>query len=152
MNIELILSRSGSVVVRIENLIRAAKHSIDAALYRFNQQRLVEGLAAAARRGVRVRVVLDRNKYEESRATRELFAVGTVPFRLLYGRQGPGSKMHHKFAIFDGHTALTGSYNWTIESEEQNFESLLILANADEIALYQNEFESLWAEAVPPAE
>ena len=35
--------------------------------------------------------------------------------------------MHHKFAILDGQTAITGSYNWTVESDEENFENLVIL-------------------------
>jgi phosphatidylserine/phosphatidylglycerophosphate/cardiolipin synthase-like enzyme len=150
MSIELILTRDASVAGRLEELIRAAKNSIDAALYRFNQPRLAEVLAEAVRREIRVRVVLDRSKYEESRSTRDLFSNGEIPFRLAYGREGPGSKMHHKFAILDGRTALTGSYNWTIESEEQNLENLLIIGNLDQVALYQKEFETLWAQAVPP--
>ena len=150
MKIELALTRTGSVASRIEQMVRVASNSIDAALYRFNHPRLAGALLDAEGRGVKVRVVLDRNKYEESRSTRELFANGSIPFRLLYGRQGVGTKMHHKFAILDSTTVLTGSYNWTLESEEQNFESLLIVSEWEQIESYQKEFESLWAMAAPP--
>jgi cardiolipin hydrolase len=150
MKIELALTRAGSVAGRIEQLVHVASNSIDAALYRFNHPRLARALRDAADRRVKVRVVLDRNKYEESRSTRELFANHAIPLRLLYGRQGVGTKMHHKFAILDGATVLTGSYNWTLESEEQNFESLLIVSEWEQIESYQKEFESLWAMAAPP--
>lgn len=150
MKAELLLTRSrtaGSVAEVIERLIGEATTSIDAALYRLNHPRLAGALEEATRRGVRVRLVLDRNKYEETRATRELLASSEVPFRLLNGRQGPGSKMHHKFAIFDGRAAITGSYNWTLESEQQNYENLLILREPDLVQILEKEFKELWGES-----
>jgi cardiolipin hydrolase len=144
MDAELLFTRSGSVAVAIERLIGASKTSIDAALYRLNNPRLARALQAALQRGVRVRLVVDRNKYEETSATRELLAATAIPFRLRYGRQGAGSKMHHKFAIFDGRSVITGSYNWTFESEEQNYENLLVVREAALVETYQNEFEALW--------
>lgn len=149
---ELVLTRSQSAATRIEQLIRNSSESVDAALFRFNNPQLAEALVDVVRRGVRVRVVLDRNKYEESRSTREIFSRGALPFRLSCGRQGPGSKMHHKFVILDGRAVLTGSYNWTLESEEQNYENLLIVREAEQVAVYQKEFEALWAEATPVGE
>lgn len=147
MSGELILTRASSVAEAIERLIGESYRSVDAALYRLNNARLIAALESARKRGLRVRVVLDRIKYEESRSTRELLAGGRIPFRLSYGRRGPGSKMHHKFAILDGRTAITGSYNWTLESEEQNFENLLILDEPQHLEAYRREFEALWSEA-----
>jgi phosphatidylserine/phosphatidylglycerophosphate/cardiolipin synthase-like enzyme len=149
MSSELILTRSRSAAARIEELVRAASTSIDAALYRFNNPRLADALGEATRDGISVRVVLDRSKYEESGATRELFSSGSIPVRLAFGRRGPGSKMHHKFVIIDRNIVLTGSYNWTVESEEQNFESLLVDYGSLDVAQFQNEFEALWADASP---
>ncbi|MFB3920920.1 MAG: phospholipase D-like domain-containing protein [Terriglobia bacterium] len=146
MDAELLWTRSGSVAEAIERLIEASRTSVDAALYRLNHPCLARALEAAAGRGVRVRVVLDRNKYEETRATRELLAARTIPFRLRYGRQGAGSKMHHKFAVFDARVAITGSYNWTLESEEQNFENLIVVREPRLVEMYQQEFEELWEE------
>jgi len=149
MDTEVILTRGSSVAEVVERLIRETTTSVDAALYRLNNPRLVCALEDAIRRGVGVQLVLDRNKYEESRTTQELLANGRIPFRLLYGRQGRGTKMHHKFAILDGRRVLTGSYNWTLESEEQNYEGLLILREPEQVAIFHREFEALWAEAAP---
>ena len=147
MAAEVFFSRAGSVAEVIERSIRGATASFEAALYRFNYPRLARALADAARRGVCLRLVLDRNKFEESQAAREMLSEHRIAFRLVYGMKGRGSKMHHKFAILDGCAVLTGSYNWTLESEHQNFESLLILRASEDIAAYRREFEALWAEA-----
>ncbi len=147
MATEILMTREGSVAGAIQRMVQTATTSVDAALYRFNNPQLAHALQQAAQRGLRVRLVLDRNKYEESRATRELLSNGRIPFRLFYGRQGRRSKMHHKFVILDEHTALTGSYNWTLESEEENYENVLILRDPEQLQAYRREFEALWADA-----
>jgi mitochondrial cardiolipin hydrolase len=147
MSNEVILTRGHSVAEEIERLVSAARTSVDAALYRLNNPYLARVLAEAAGRGVRLRVVLDRGKYEETTSTREILTEARLPFRLSYGRLGRGSKMHHKFAILDDALVLTGSYNWTIESEKENFDNLLVLRDPPELALYRQEFEALWKDA-----
>ncbi|MBZ5513390.1 MAG: FAM83 family protein [Acidobacteriia bacterium] len=144
-----IMTRTEGAAEALEQLIAQANHSLDAALYRFNHPRLASALAAALARGIRVRVVLDQKKYEESPSSQALFSPGRIPFRVGHGRRGPGSKMHHKFAIIDGQVLVTGSYNWTIESEEQNCEDLVILRDSTQAGVYQQEFEALWAESQP---
>lgn len=121
--------------------------SIDGALYRFNHPGLAEALEEVAERGVRVRLLVDGNKYKESRTTQELLADSNLRFRLAFGRQGRGSKMHHKFVILDQQIVLTGSYNWTHESEEENQENLLILRDAYTVDAYTEEFDALWSGA-----
>jgi mitochondrial cardiolipin hydrolase len=147
MPTEVIFTRSRSVAEEIERLIQAAQTSVDAALYRLNNPRLARLLAEAAGRGVRLRLVLDRGKYEETTTTRQLLAEIPLPFRLSYGRLGRGSKMHHKFAILDDATVLTGSYNWTVESEKENFDHLLVVRGAEQTEPYRQEFEALWKDA-----
>jgi phosphatidylserine/phosphatidylglycerophosphate/cardiolipin synthase-like enzyme len=144
---EVVLSRTGSIAVEIERLLQATQASIDAALYRFNSRRLARALDAAQERGVRVRLAIDRNKYEQSSATRQLLPKERFSYRLTYGRDGAGSKMHHKFVLLDQSVLLTGSYNWTFASEERNYENLLVLREAKIIDAYHQEFETLWSEA-----
>jgi len=144
---EVVFTRATRVAEVIERLVGEASVSIEAALYRLNSPRLSRALEGALRRGVTVRLLLDRKKHEESPAARELHANQRVPFRLSYGRSGPGSKMHHKFVILDAQIVLTGSYNWTLESEEQNYESLVILRDPRVVENHGKEFEALWAKA-----
>ena len=144
---DVVFTRTGAIVETIEHLVSAATTSIDAALYRFNSQRLGSALDAAHRRGIRLRLLLDGYKYEESQATRRLLSSARFPLRLTYGHGGARSKMHHKFALLDDKLVLTGSYNWTFASEEQNYENLLILRQPGLIKAYRAEFEALWATA-----
>jgi phosphatidylserine/phosphatidylglycerophosphate/cardiolipin synthase-like enzyme len=147
MLVDAIFSRNDSPAKRIERLIKDARSSFDAALYRLNSQRLAKAVKDAHERGLQVRLVLDSNKYQESQATRQLLADRDIPFRVSYGRDGSGSKMHHKFAILDGAIVLTGSYNWTFASEEQNHENLLIVREAEVVEAYRSEFDRLWSAA-----
>ena len=132
------MTRAASVAEAIEGMIRDARQSIDVAIYRFNHPRLWSALTAAAKNNVQVRVVIDRKKFSESHSTQELFSSGGgFSCRLSSGRPGRGGKMHHKFAILDGNAVLTGSYNWTLESEDGNFENLAVLRDPSCAVLYK---------------
>jgi phosphatidylserine/phosphatidylglycerophosphate/cardiolipin synthase-like enzyme len=142
---EIKFARSESVADVIMRLLHEASSSIDGALYRFNHPGLAQTLEEAVHRGLHVRLLVDGNKYKESRTTQELLSGAIIPFRLGFGRQGRGSKMHHKFVILDQQTVLTGSYNWTLESEDENHENLLILRDPYSVEAYAQEFEALWS-------
>ena len=155
MSESIFFSRNESVAEQVERKMRECAESFDAALYRLNNPRLAEALAGLHKRGVRVRLVVDAGKYREDSETSRLLAESRVPFRLAHGRTEPGpgavstsvSKMHHKFVILDGRTVLTGSYNWTTESEEQNYENLVGLSQPEQVRAFQEEFEELWRRA-----
>jgi len=146
MSQEVLFTRATSVAAVIERLLSEACVSVDAALYRLNSPQLARALESALDRGVSVRLVLDRRKFEEDCPARDVVADHRLPFRLSSGRNGPGSKMHHKFVILDRRTVLTGSYNWTLESEEQNYEGLIILRDPKVTDSYAKEFAALWAD------
>lgn len=141
---EVVFTRTGSIAEVIENLIEAATSSIDAALYGFSSQRLASVLEEAQARGLRLRLIIDGNKYRETSGCQRLLAEQKLPFRLAFGRDGAGSKMHHKFALLDRKLVLTGSYNWTAASEEKNHENLLVLRNPELVQAYRAEFAALW--------
>lgn len=139
-----LFTSQGPVAGTIEQLLLEARVSVDAALYRITNPRLARALGEARNRGLRVRLLVDRNKYQDTAVTRRLLAENALPFQAIYGRKEKGSKLHHKFAVLDHHIVLTGSYNWTVESEERNFDHLLILRDPGLVVAYQREFEQLW--------
>ena len=113
--------------------------------------RLAAALDEARAKDVFIRICLnDNDHYEENQAAQETLRGFGIPFRLLHGRsQGP-SKMHHKFAVIDWQTVVTGSYNWTLESEDRNYENLLVLHERSVVVAYAEEFEALWREGRVP--
>jgi len=151
MQAEVIFTRSRSCAEVIETLIGSAADSVQVALYRFNSPRLAAALEDARARGASVRLCLNYNDhYEENRAAQATLAGIGISFRISQGRHGSGSKMHHKFLVIDGHTVAAGSYNWTPESEERNYENLIVLRDPSLAAAYSNEFEALWNEGQAP--
>jgi len=147
VNMKVMFARRGPVADTVVHCLHRASSSIDAALYRFTLPRLCRELEAAAGQGRRVRLLVDGNKYHESPVTQELLSRLPFPFRLAYGRRGQGSKMHHKFVLVDREILLTGSYNWTPESEEENYENLVIIEDGPTVEAYSQEFEALWMES-----
>lgn len=141
---EAVFARTHSIADVIENLLASAQVSIDAALHRFNSQRLARALLDAHRRDVRIRLLTDRSKFGDSAATQKLLSNCGFPVRVTHGRDGESSKMHHKFAVLDGRLVITGSYNWTFASEEQNHENVVLLRDAKLVETYRHEFEALW--------
>ncbi|HEV2380902.1 MAG TPA: phospholipase D-like domain-containing protein [Terriglobia bacterium] len=153
METDVVFTRSSSGAEVIDRLIRSASRSVMAALYRFHSPQLASALKDAGEKGASVRICLNNNDhYDENRAAQATLAGLGLSFRLLSGKAGNGSKMHHKFLVIDGRTTVTGSYNWTPESESRNYENLIVLHDLRLAAAYSEEFEALWNEGgLPPA-
>ncbi|MFM1801376.1 MAG: Phospholipase precursor [Planctomycetota bacterium] len=125
---------------RIIGLIRSAKVSIDLCVFTITDNRLTESVLDAARRGLKVRVITDDMKTEDLGSDIERIAAAGVPVKL---DRSP-FHMHHKFAVFDRTTALTGSYNWTRNASEENMENLLVTRERQIVQPFIDEFERLW--------
>ena len=143
-SIQPLFSSQCSIAGTIERLLMSARIRVDAAMYRITNPRLVRALGQVQNRGRQVRLLVDQNKYHQTVVTRELLAENGLAFHAISGRTEEGSKLHHKFVVIDNDIVLTGSYNWTIESEERNFDHMLILRDATLVQSYEQEFERLW--------
>ena len=65
------------------------------------------------------------------------------------GGDGCDYLMHHKFAIVDGTTLITGSFNWTMQALMGNKENVIITSDTLLVQPFYTEFEKLWAEFDP---
>jgi phosphatidylserine/phosphatidylglycerophosphate/cardiolipin synthase-like enzyme len=55
--------------------------------------------------------------------------------------------LHHKSAVVNGDTLVTGSYNWSTYAETKNLENLMIISGPEDRTLItdlQAEFEAMW--------
>jgi cardiolipin hydrolase len=129
-------------VAAIQRFIGQAAHQLDICVFTIADDRLTDSLLAAQHRGVLVRLLTDNDKlFDRGSDVRQLFAAG-VPVRIDHTEY----HMHHKFAIADKRTVLTGSYNWTRSAAEHNLENLLITDDHATVQPYVREFERLWAQ------
>ncbi|MBD2138812.1 competence protein ComE [Anabaena sp. FACHB-1237] len=58
-----------------------------------------------------------------------------------------GDLLHHKFAVIDNKTVITGSHNWSAAGNNNNDETLIIIENPVIAAHYQQEFNRLYQKA-----
>jgi phosphatidylserine/phosphatidylglycerophosphate/cardiolipin synthase-like enzyme len=132
--------------------IVAARKELLVAVYAFTNDDLATALIHAKKRGVMVRVIIDR-EYDGAtdRSKGRFLESQKIPVRRLSGvkantAEKDGGLMHQKFAVIDGSLLFTGSYNWTRAADHLNDENLLMFRNAGALAEeYRKEFFNLWA-------
>ena len=59
-------------------------------------------------------------------------------------RLARGDKLHHKFAVIDNRTVITGSFNWSPSAAHQNDEVLLVIHSPLVAAHFTREMDRLW--------
>jgi phosphatidylserine/phosphatidylglycerophosphate/cardiolipin synthase-like enzyme len=55
-----------------------------------------------------------------------------------------GDKLHHKFAVIDQATVISGSHNWSEAANSQNDEAVIVISNAKVAQHFVREFQRLY--------
>ncbi|MHC4600533.1 MAG: phospholipase D-like domain-containing protein [Planctomycetota bacterium] len=137
-------SPKGGVLDAVVNEIRRSNRRLDVGLYMLTAPKLAWEIVAAHQRGVEVRVILDERMTERWSELKTLkkHKVPTWLFHLKQGRNAPSPpQFHHKFAVVDGETVITGSFNWTVTADQRNHENLLVVRDKDLATKYTEAFE-----------
>jgi len=155
-------SPRGGAEAAMVRLLDLARSRIDAAVYTFTNRALARALVRAHKRGVKIRLILDGNDesdyskgyYLRQRGIDVRYARGLVKrYKSKKGRKKSHKSryrvrkyglMHHKFAVIDGQTVATGSFNWTASAENFNYENLLILKSPSLARKYTAAFDDIW--------
>jgi phosphatidylserine/phosphatidylglycerophosphate/cardiolipin synthase-like enzyme len=128
--------------------IARAQRTIDVASFDFNLPSVVDGLIAAKKRGVKVRVVYDGQEGETELKQEELVAkTGGQPFEkaekagieMVSGGRSNGL-MHNKMIIIDSQVVFVGSWNISYNDTYRNNNNLLEIYNPQIIQNYQAKF------------
>lgn len=126
-------------------LIAAARETIDVAVFTITDNRVTAALLAAHDRGVGLRVLTDDDKSFDRGSDIQRLREHGVPV----GMDRSEAHFHHKFAIFDGRSVLTGSYNWTRGAANVNRENFMLTWDPEALQGYTRGFEALWEEFGP---
>ncbi|MEN9861682.1 MAG: hypothetical protein RLZZ515_2164 [Cyanobacteriota bacterium] len=145
----------------ISNALAAAEHRVDMALFVFSAQAITDVIAGLQAKGVTMRLVADPGF--ASRPFSEVLdllgaAISDRHCKLEAGNQplqhpaegvgaprlARGDKLHHKFAVIDNRTVITGSFNWSPSAAHQNDEVLLVLHSPLVAAHCTRETDRLW--------
>lgn len=125
----------------ITERIDAANVSIDAAVYGFNKQNIVDALVRAHYRGVRVRLVADAGEYSRGSYGYDIMEQHKVPIQT--GNQF--HIMHDKFFVIDDRFVFVGTGNISNSEFTYNNNNWLWIDNDEHADLYTAEFEQMFA-------
>jgi phosphatidylserine/phosphatidylglycerophosphate/cardiolipin synthase-like enzyme len=144
----------------IGKLLSTSHERVDLALFVFAEPTLGSILQTQQQHGVKVRGSIDRqfayreyssalmlmggaNLCQPDRAAvppMDTIGVPTLPM---------GDLLHHKFAIIDGRTVVTGSHNWSNAANYHNDETLLVIEDNPTVAAhFEREFDRLYQHTV----
>lgn len=129
----------------ILQLLNQAHTTLRLCVFTISDDRITRAILDARHRGVDIRLISDNEKlYDEGSDIRQLAQAG-LSIRI----DNTHNHMHHKFAIADQKTALTGSYNWTRSAALYNHENMLVTEDPAVVAAYSAQFDKLWEEMIP---
>lgn len=141
--------------------LEQAQRRVEMALFVFSDQALADAMAGLHGQGVQLRVLADPGfanrsfselmdlvgvalpdhhcKLEANNKPWEqpLEGVGTPQL-------APGDKLHHKLAVIDDRTVITGSFNWSPSAAHQNDETLLVIESPLLAQHVNREIDRLW--------
>jgi phosphatidylserine/phosphatidylglycerophosphate/cardiolipin synthase-like enzyme len=126
--------------------IAAAHHSIDIEMFVLSDRLVLDGMVAAAHRGVQVRVLLDPTQPQNTTALALLASAGAaVHFYLQAGDE----LLHAKLGVFDGDTVLFGSCNWSRSGFTRNHELDLLVRDGTLAGVFLSRLDQDWAVSAP---
>jgi phosphatidylserine/phosphatidylglycerophosphate/cardiolipin synthase-like enzyme len=146
----------------IGKLLSMSQQQVDFALFVFSEPTLANILQTQSPRGVKVRGIIDREfAYRDYSSGLSLMGVAGNNGCPATGTNSPpletigvptlptGDLLHHKFAIIDRRTVITGSHNWSNAANYHNDETLLIIQDNPTVAAhFDREFDRLYTGVV----
>jgi cardiolipin hydrolase len=131
--------------IAIEQAMETALSELLICVFTISDDRLSDAIMAAHRSGLTVRVISDNDKMHDRGSDVERLSQAGVDVRIDCSPE----HMHHKFMVIDGHTVMTGSYNWTRSAETRNEENIIAVNDPLLANRFSEEFERIWKLSEP---
>ncbi len=124
----------------IAGLFARARRRVDVCVFTITDDRIAEAVMSAHRRGVKLRIITDDDKSLDRGSDVDRLKRAGLAVRVDQSEY----HMHHKFALFDRKTLLTGSYNWTRSAAERNEENFIVTQDSRLLDRFSEAFDHLW--------
>ncbi len=139
--IEIAFSPDAGSTELVIKAINAAKQTIRLAAYSFTSKPIAEALVAAHKRGVDVKIVVDKSQKTEKYTSANFLANMGIPTRV----DSQHAIQHNKYIVIDGLHVETGSFNYTSAAEQRNAENVLVIWNNPKLAAtYMDNWTEHW--------
>ncbi|WP_413172510.1 DUF655 domain-containing protein [Anabaena azotica] len=149
----------------IANTLDSSTKTVDMALFVFSDQKIANILENRHNQNVEIRALIEPQfayrSYSEALDMMGLalsdnckYEVDNNPWKNPINTVGvpilaKGDLLHHKFAVVDNQTVITGSHNWSEAANTGNDETLIVIENPTVAAHFQREFNRLYAKMKP---
>lgn len=149
----------------IGKTLDSARESVDLALFVFSEQRLANILENRHQQKIQIRALIEPQfayrPYSEALdmmgvalSNKCKYEVDNHPWQNPITTVGvptlpKGDLLHHKFALIDNKTVITGSHNWSDAANNGNDETLVVVESPIVAAHYVREFARLYAKVKP---
>ncbi len=131
-----------AALARIVRELDGAEREVWVAAFVLTHPRILAALNAAARRGVAVRVLLERRNLPDSREE-------DLDPRVELRQDANPAALHFKTIVIDERTVVTGSFNFTRSAAVRNDENLLVLTHPQLARRYKEKVWERWRRARP---
>ncbi|MBI5630596.1 MAG: hypothetical protein HY921_06905 [Elusimicrobia bacterium] len=129
------VSPRGGIEKTLLSVTRLAQESLDVAMFAYYSEPLAKALAAAQKRGVVVRVILDAGQAKlakiEGVPVAKWMKENNIQVRLINGPDPNGDpmfqKQHNKILVADKSLVITGSANASVPADLHNFDVIALL-------------------------
>jgi phosphatidylserine/phosphatidylglycerophosphate/cardiolipin synthase-like enzyme len=145
--IQVLFSPEDHAVDNLIALVNDAQINIRFLAFSFTDYPLAQTMIDRAKAGVDVQGVFETFGSNSPRSELKTFWCAGVSVR----QDGNGSFLHDKIIIVDDSIVVTGSLNFSSSADEENEENVLILDNPEIAAMYIQEYQKLWGQAVEVA-
>jgi phosphatidylserine/phosphatidylglycerophosphate/cardiolipin synthase-like enzyme len=125
-DIQVFFSPNGGCTEAVVKNLGHATNSVLVQAYSFTSAPIAKALVDAHKRGVNVEVILDKSQRTEKYSDADFIQRAGIPTFI----DAKHAIAHNKIMIIDGHTILTGSFNFTKAAESNNAENLLVIQDA----------------------
>lgn len=125
-------SPRGGATFAIRQALDNAKSSVLVQAYSFTSAPIAEALVTAHRRGVKVKVLLDKSQKTEKYSSADFLANAGISVKI----DAAHAIAHNKVMIIDREIVITGSFNFTKAAEESNAENLLVIRDKELASRY----------------
>jgi phosphatidylserine/phosphatidylglycerophosphate/cardiolipin synthase-like enzyme len=135
--IDIYFSPKGGCTEAVVKELGKAEKTILVQAYSFTSAPIAKALVEARRRGVDVRVILDKSQRTEKYSEADFLVNVGIPVRI----DAQHAIAHNKIMILDGRAVITGSFNFTKSAEENNAENLLVIRDWDIAKKYTSNWD-----------
>ena len=141
--IDIRFSPKGGGLALALGAINHAQDHIYAHAYSFTSKPISEALIAAHRRGVTVKLLIDKRESKSRYCRAEALMQAGIEVQI----DPVAGLAHNKVLIIDNTRIVTGSFNWSASAENRNAENILLITSEKVNTIYTHNWHTRYQRA-----